>query len=194
MAHDGWVTAPQPTGRPNARLRQSVSDMVRSLAVVLIVVAAILLVTLRPKPDAVKPVDPATAVTLVTLQKEFAPLIPSGLPSSWVITSARFEPTAKSGGHPVFHLGYVTPSGQYAQVEESTAISAGFLDESTDHGAATGKIQIGGRTWQQWSSDKRNSLVNVDATHSVVISGTGGADELATLASSLQMPSPAPSN
>ena len=98
MAHDGRVTAPQPTGRPNARLRQSVGDMVRSLAVVLVVVAAILVVTWRPKPDAVKPVDPATAVTLVTMQKDFPPLIPQNLPSGWVLTSARFEPTAKSGG------------------------------------------------------------------------------------------------
>jgi len=188
MAHDGRVSDPKPTGRPNARLRQSVSDMVRSMAVVLVVVAAILLVTLRPKPDAVKPVDPATAVTLATMQKEFPPVFPQGLPSGWVITSARFEPTAKSGGRLVFHLGYVTPSGQYAQVEESTAISSGFLDESTDHGVAGGTRQVSGHTWQYWSGDKRQSLVNVDATHAVVVSGTGGVDEVAALAAALQPP------
>jgi hypothetical protein len=162
--------------------------MVRSMAVVLVVVAAILLVTWRPKPDAVKPVDPATAVTLATLQKDFPPLIPQGLPSGWVITSARFEPTAKSSGRPVFHLGYVTPSGQYAQVEESTAISSGFLDESTDHGVVGGTRQVDGHAWQYWSGDQRQSLVNVDATHAVVVSGTGGVDEVSALAASLQPP------
>jgi len=188
MAHDGRVTDPKPTGRPNARLRQSLGDMVRSMAVVLVVVAAILLVTWRPKPDAVKPVDPAIAVTLVTMQKEFPPLIPQGLPTGWVLTSARFEPTAKSNGQPVFHLGYVTPSGQYAQVEESTATSAGFLNETTDGGVAGATRQVGDRMWQQWSSDGRQSLVSVDSTHAVVISGTGGVDEVAALAASLQAP------
>jgi hypothetical protein len=188
MAHDGRVTAPKPTGRPNARLRQSVGDMVRSLAVVLVVVAAILLVTWRPKPDAVKPVDPAIAVTLVTMQKDFPPLIPQNLPSGWVLTSARFEPTAKSGGAAVFHLGYVTPSGQYAQVEESTATSAGFLGETTDNGVVAGNREVAGQAWQTWSSDQRQSLVSIDATHVVAVSGTGGIDEVTALASALQPP------
>ena len=189
MAHDGSVTSPQPTGRPNARLRQSVGDMVRSLALVLLVVGVILFITWRPKPDSVKPVDPAVAVTLVTMQKDFPPLVPAGLPEGWVITSARFEPTAKSQGRPVFHLGYVTPSGNYAQVEESSSTSAGFLAESTDHGAATTSRQVGAITWQQWDSDKRHSLVFADSAYSVVVSGTAMQDEIDALAGALQTPS-----
>lgn len=188
MAHDGTVTSPQPTGRPNARLRQSVGDMVRSLALVLLVVGVILFITWRPKPDAVKPVDPAVAVTLVTMQKVFPPLVPSGLPEGWVITSARFEPTAKSEGRPVFHLGYVTPTGSYAQVEESLSTSAGFLAESTDHGAVTTSRQVGAITWQEWAADQRRSLVFVDSTHSVVVSGTGAQDEIDALATALRAP------
>lgn len=188
MAHDGAVTSPQPTGRPNARLRQSVGDMVRSLALVLLVVGVILFITWRPKPDAVKPVDPAVAVTLVTMQKDFPPLVPAGLPDGWVITSARFEPTAKSAGRPVFHLGYVTPSGNYAQVEESVATSAGFLAESTDHGAVTTSRPVGTITWQQWEADQRRSLVFADSTHSVIVSGTAAQNEIDALAASLQPP------
>ena len=63
MAHDGEVTEPQPTGRPNARLKQSVRDMVLSMAVVIAVVGAILIVTHRPAPEAVKPVDATMALT-----------------------------------------------------------------------------------------------------------------------------------
>jgi hypothetical protein len=188
MAHDGRVTDPRPTGRPNARLRQSVGDMVRSLAVVLIVVAVTLVIVWRPKPDAVKPVDPIAAVTLVTMQKEFPPLVPTALPADWTVTSARFEPTAKSQGRSVFHIGYVTPSGQYAQVQESTATSAGFLSESTDRGAASGTRVVGSQTWQVWNSDERRSLVLADDSHVVVVSGTGTLDEVAALAGSLQPP------
>lgn len=188
MAHDGRVTDPKPTGRPNARLRQSVGDMVRSLAVVLVVVAVTLVIVWRPKPEAVKPVDPIAAVTLVTMQKDFPPLVPSGLATGWTATSARFEPTVKSGGRSVFHVGYVTPSGEYAQVQETTATSAAFLAESTDGGVAGGTRQVGGRTWQVWTSDGRDSLVLADGSHVVVVSGTGGIDEVAALAGALRPP------
>ncbi|MFM7597881.1 MAG: DUF4245 family protein, partial [Actinomycetota bacterium] len=48
----------RPTGRPNARLFQTVRDMVISLAVVLGVIVVVLLLTLRPQPDPVRVVDP----------------------------------------------------------------------------------------------------------------------------------------
>lgn len=188
MAHDGRVTDPRPTGRSNARLRQTVGDMVRSLAVVIIVVAVTLVIVWRPKPDAVKPVDPAGAVTQVTMQKDFPPLVPTGLPEEWIVTSGRYEPTAKSEGRPVFHVGYVTPSGEYAQVQETSTTSAGFLAESTGKGSASGTRQAGARTWQVWTGDKRTSLVLVDDAHAVIVSGTGGIDEVAALAASLQPP------
>ena len=59
MDHDWRVTSPdvQPTGRPNARLRQTAWDMVRSMAVVLVVVFVIVLLAWRPEPEAVKVVE-----------------------------------------------------------------------------------------------------------------------------------------
>ena len=88
----------QPTGRPNARMRQTVGDMVRSMLVVLAFVAVLLLVTWRPQPDAVKPVDTTSAVTLATMQADFPVEVAVGLSDGWRPTSARWEPTEKSDG------------------------------------------------------------------------------------------------
>ena len=58
LIHDGGVSTPVPTGKPNARMGQTVSDMVLSLAIVLGVIGAIMLVTWRPTPDPVREIDP----------------------------------------------------------------------------------------------------------------------------------------
>ncbi len=185
MAHDGEVTEPQPTGRPNARLKQSVRDMVLSMAVVIAVVGAILIVTHRPAPEAVKPVDSTMALTAAGMQATFPVMVPTALPSGWVTTSARWQATAKSGGQPVLHLGYVTPSAQYAQVQESASTTPAFLAESTDRGTAGAMRTVAGQTWQEWTADGRRSLVQQDAGHVVVVSGTGDWSEIAALAASL---------
>ena len=189
MAHDGQVTQPQPTGRPNARLRQSVRDMVLSMAVVIAVVVAILVVTHRPAPEAVKAVDPTMTITAAGMQAPFPILVPTGLPAGWTLTSARWQPTAESGDAPVLHLGYVTPSGQYAQVQETASASTRFLAASTDKGRSSGERSVGDAMWQEWSADGRRSLVELGPPRTIVVSGTGDWSEVASLAASLRAPS-----
>lgn len=188
MTHDGPVTESdvQPTGRPNARLRQTLWDMVRSMALVLAVVGVLLLVTWRPQPEAVKVIDVTPAVTLASMQAAFDVAVPSALADGWRPTSARWEPTEESRPEPVLHIGYVTPSDEYAQVSQSTADGARYLAEQTADGAQTGQTLVGGRPFQTWESDDRRSLVSTQDGVTLIVSGTASWEELSVLASSLQ--------
>jgi hypothetical protein len=190
MAHDVRVTQVQPTGRPNPRLRQSIGDMVRSLAVVLVVVAGVLLLAWRPQPDPIRVVEVTPAVTRATMQATFDVVAPSGLPDDWRPTSARWEPTEDSGAEPVLHIGYVTPADQYAQFSLSASDAPAYLDEQTGGGSGDGLMAVGGVEWQAWESPERRSLVRIDDGVTTVISGGAAWEELVVLAGSLQ-PAPA---
>lgn len=188
MAHDGSVAAPdiQPTGQRNARMRQTIGDMVRSMLVVLAFVAVLLLVTWRPQPEAVKVIDPSTAITLATTEADFPLQVPQGLTDGWRPTSARWEATEKSSPEPVLHIGYVTPADAYAQVTQSSSISEPYVAEQTFNGRAVGEAVIAGITWQRWEYGDRRSLLRLEPGVTTIVSGTASWDELTALATSLQ--------
>ena len=99
MEHDGAVTTPadgpvpdatepaseplggglRPSGRSTSRMRQTVGDMVRSMAVVLAVVVVIVVLAWRPWPEAVKVVDTGPVVAQAVAGAEFPVLAPQGL-------------------------------------------------------------------------------------------------------------------
>jgi hypothetical protein len=188
MAHDWQVTTPdvQPTGRPNARLRQTAWDMVRSMAVVLVVVFVIVLLAWRPEPEAVKVVETAPTVALAAREAEFPVVAPSGLTQGWRPTSVRWEPTEQSKSERVLHIGYVTPSDEYAQYSMAPVVSERLLGEQTADGAPTGTQAVGDETWQRWETDERRSLVLIDGSVATVVSGSADWPELITLAESLE--------
>lgn len=185
MSSPDDTALPQPTGRPTAHLRKTVLDMVRSMAVVLVVVFAIVLLSWRPTPDAVTVIDPAPAVASAQEQADFAVSVPAGLSDDWRTTSARWERTPESGDAPVLHIGYVTPSDEYGQVSQSRAASERYLVEQTSGGAPTGTREISGTVWQEWQADDRRSLVLIDDGVTTVVSGTGAWAEIESLAGRL---------
>lgn len=184
---------PQPTGRPNARLGKAMTDMVRSMAIVMGVIAAILLVTWRPQLDAVRvfPVD--QQLILAQMQAEFPVLTTAGLSDDWRSTSARWESTPASGIEPVWHVGYVTPSDQYLQF---TQVAAGdpagaelgaFVAEQTVEGSTSGSVEIDGQLWEKWESNERRSLVLLDTESLTVVSGTGDWAEVESYVAALTL-------
>ncbi len=208
MAHDGRVTDPVegsapeasapdihdvapdvvPTGRPNARLRQTIGDMARSMAVVLAVVFLIVLLAWRPQPDPIKVVETAPVIAEAAAEADFPIVAPAGLSEQWRPTSARWEPTEKSLSQPILHLGYVTPTDEYGQLSVASVDDAAYLDEQTAGGVATGSQAIGSTTWERWETAERKSLVLREAGSVVIVSGTGSWDELISLAQSLSAP------
>ncbi|MCX6424026.1 MAG: DUF4245 family protein [Actinobacteria bacterium] len=178
------MTTPKPTGRPNARMRQTVGDMVRSMGLVLALIAVILLVTLRPQPDAVKVVDPTQVLISARALAPFAVEIPQGL-AGYQVTSARWQETSASAGDPVLHLGYVTPGTEYVQFSQSAADNPKFIDEQTAGGILTDQVTLDGQIWQHYESPERRSLVRTVNGVTTVISGTTAQGELERVASSL---------
>lgn len=178
---------PRPTGRPNARLRQTVGDMVRSLVVVLAVVGVILLVTWRPQPDPVRSIDPASALASAQAAVEYPIAYPAELPSGWRPTSARFEVTPGSAPDPAWQIGYVTPADAYAQIGQSATLNPDFIAEQTGGGTPTGRTEDIDRLTWQWFDDGEatEALVTIVDGVTVVVSGTAGRSELITLARAL---------
>lgn len=174
MAHDGLVssTTPQPTGRKNARMRQTVGDMVRSLVVVLAFVAIILVITLRPQPDPVKRVEVNPILTVARAQAGFPVYVAGAGTSEYVPTSVRWEPTEATAPDPVWHIGYVTPEEEYVEISESASASERFIPERTGKGAPLDPVVIDGVTWQRFESEQRRSLVRVEPSLTTVVAGT----------------------
>ncbi len=196
MADDGAVSTPEPTGRRNRGLKQSVGDMLRSMAVVLAVVGAIMLVTWRPQPAAVKAVPLEPLATLASNQAAFPVLV---VDSDDQPTSVRWESTPASDGQLVWHVGYVTDDDQYLQLSQSLAESEQYLTEQTSEGVvledyADLPALVQDLTAEGWvplegqDSDPRRSLLRTNDGSTTVISGTGSWGQIGEAARHLVLP------
>jgi len=196
MADDGVVSTPEPTGRRNRGLKQSVGDMLRSMAVVLAVVGAIMLVTWRPQPAAVKAVPLEPLATLASNQAAFPVLV---VDSDDQPTSVRWESTPASDGQLVWHVGYVTDDDQYLQLSQSLAESEQYLTEQTSEGVvledyADLPALVQDLTAEGWvplegqDSDPRRSLLRTNDGSTTVISGTGSWGQIGEAARHLVLP------
>lgn len=175
---------PVPTGQPNARLRQTIGDMVRSMIVVLVVVGALLAVTWRPQSEAIKVVDVQPVLTIAQMQAPFTPLQPIGQ-NGLQPTSVRWEPTKASGQVPVWHVGYVVDGREYLQVSQSTSADSQYLAEQTSGGQPEQEVTIQGQAWTLWTSVDRSSLVRQVDGVTTIVGGTVPIERLRSIAASL---------
>lgn len=171
----------RPTGRPNARLRQTVRDMVLSLAVVLAAIAVIMLITWRPTPDPVRVIDPAPELTLARAQAEYPVLYPADLDAAWRPTSARWEITPTSEPDPAWHVGFVTPEDAYAQLGQSATDDESYIAGQVGAAEPAGEWQ----GWLRYDSPDQRALVRVQEGVTVVVSGTAPWPTLQVLAERL---------
>ena len=180
----GDPPAEGPARRP--RGRESAGDMVRSLGVVLALVIVVLALTLRHNPPGkAHRIDYRGVLAQARNVAPYDVASPVGLPRSWIATSAR-----TSGGDATFawHLGLVTPDGDYAAVEQSDGDPQSFVTQFVGGGSKAGTATIHGQRWRRIDSghpEKRALVLDSDAVTTVV---TGGAPwtELRRLAASLQ--------
>jgi len=188
MIHYGGVSTPVPTGKPNARMGQTVGDMVRSLAIVLAVIGAIMLVTWRPAPDPVRELDPLPLFALANTQVNFPVFVPeiSGIRA----TSVRWEPTKFSQNEPVWHVGYVTAEEEYLEITQSAASNEEYLINELAGVTAEGEKSIAGLNWLVFDGSDSRALVHVTPDSTTVLSGTVSAPELEAAARSLATISP----
>lgn len=165
------------------------SDMVRSLAVVFVFVAAILILTPRPHSDTVRTVDWKSAYAQAVLAADYPLYGPADLPAGWRATSARTSKTV-GGGTLAWHVGFVTPSDAYAAVEQSDGEPAAFIADMTTQGRPQGDVEVAGSTWQRLLRHKGDqdyrSLVRSTNISTVVLAGNASYAELEQLAAALR--------
>lgn len=182
------LAAPVPP-RPAAkrkRGRESVGDMVRSLALVLLVVLVIWFFGSKPWSNdeaAIRTVDPTGDVASFTGQYPGA-LVPRNLPAGWRSTSSNLAGTPE-----VLRIGYNTPLKQYAEYDGVIRPDAKTLQQLTGSDRALGPVQIGGVSWQRYQDgDGSLSFVREAGRVTVVVGSTrasAGEAELRVLLGAL---------
>lgn len=151
------------------------------------VVMAALIIVLTPRPVTQIAVPASYQGDLVKFRRlaPYPVLAPAGLPAGWQVVSSRLDvvPGAVS-----WHLGYVTPSGLMASLEESSERPAPFILRMTNNGDVLPRLWAGGQWWaRRWRADKdqRSMYRSAPGAFTVVVTGTSGWAELSALASSL---------
>ncbi|MFK4223718.1 DUF4245 domain-containing protein [Streptomyces sp. NPDC019890] len=165
------------------RGRQTVRDMVLSMAVIGAVVAVIyMFIPHDDTADPIKAVD--YRVELVTARRAapYPVAAPEGLAKEWKPTSVSYERTDGDA----WHLGFLDPDGEYVAVEQSTAPARKYIPKVSQQAHETGKTQqIAGATWQRWEGPKYDALVREDKGSTTVVTGTASAERLAEMAAAL---------
>lgn len=151
-----------------------------------IVVLLVLLVWPRgQRSDGVRVVDTAGPIAAAQQQAGFTVLTPRGLPATWRPTSTEFVPPS-AGVKASFRIGYVSPSGKYAEFLQSDdaadAVAAQYGPLSQD-----GPISVGSRSWEGFHrADGRQLLRASIGAVTVIVTGSAGQAELVQLAGSLR--------
>lgn len=160
--------------------------MVYSMAVLLVpVLIAVGVWQYLASDRQVNTVDPGPAITQARQADRFDVLVPRDLPDDWKATSAA---TKVSGSVATLRIGYVTPSGGFAQVVESNRDAARLLSDAVPANAhTTGSERVAGHDWARYTGDKHREVLALMQPHrTVLIVGQTDDTELRTLARSLR--------
>jgi len=182
----GESDQPEGSDRRRKSLKTTAGDMVRSMVVVVGIVA--LLVLLVPRPTSVErpAIDVKNAASGAASQLTFKPSVPTGLPSGWVPTSATVS-TDGDGVH-AWLLVYRTPDGGYAGLRQAAAAPAKWENTQVGGAPEAGTRDVDGLAWVVRDGKATKSLVHRGAVTTVVITQGTKAD-VATLAAALALSS-----
>ncbi len=160
-------------------------DMVYSLAILMVPVLIGLAVWHYLTSDKqVNTVDPAPAITRAQQAHHFPVAVPAHLSDGWRVTSAA---TSGKSGSLTLRIGYVTPSGGFAQLVESDQDSAVLLADAVSHGGSpNGAVRIDGKDWSRYSGDGSRTVLGLLEPHrTILVVGQAKDQELRDLAGSL---------
>ena len=179
----------------NRVLRGGVSALGCLLAAAVIVVAI-------PAPHAAEPVTVSYRGNLVRLARlaPYPAVAPVGLPDSWQpVSSGLTVGGANGAGTVTWQLGYTTPGGSLASLEETNASAGAFVRRMTNDGTALLPSQLApsqlapgrldGQTWHLSATPargQRSMYVTSPAGFTVVVTGNATWAELRDLAASLR--------
>ena len=172
------VSTNQTQPRKLKRGRETALDMVRSMSVLGLAVGLVLLVTWRPTTSAeLAPVDLASVSQGAEAAVGFDVVVPK-LNADWKATSARFEPVEQDISKFQWHIGYVTPLGQYVAIEQSdTNLPERFLKTWTADAASAEIVMIEGNVWTHHMGDAGQTIAYTSVLNDSVIAIVGTADQ-----------------
>lgn len=165
------------------RGRETVLDMLRSMGVLAIFVAFILVITWRPLPDS-NPVKAVDAFAIATGSQDRAgfPILVMKAPAGWTATSARLETAPADESKHVWHVGYVTDTNHYFEVEQTdTALVDKFIENYTGGGKADDQIASTELTWNVYVVTGATVFVYQGPEYTVVVRADDRSDSAAGL-------------
>jgi hypothetical protein len=178
-------------GMAKSRLRTTIRDMILSLAVIAVPIGVVLAIEPSKAGNPVHVIDSASFqgdLDAARAAEPFPVLVPTGLSTGWRATSETYqEPGATAAD---WHVGYLTPGGGFAELEQITQSFAGFLNDQQSDAAQVASVQVDGITWQRYSGTTppalKNLLVRSDGKSTVIVAGSASMAELEQFAGSLR--------
>ncbi len=169
----------------NTVLRGGLSALGCLLAATVVVVAI-------PAPHAAEPVSIAYRGDEAKLARlaPYPAVAPVGLPASWLpVSSGLAVGGANGAGTVTWQLGYMTPDGALASLEETNAHAAAFVRRMTNNGTRLAPDRLDGQTWSLTATPargQRSMYVTSPAGFTVVVTGNATWAELREFAASLR--------
>jgi hypothetical protein len=175
-----------------SRLRTTIRDMLLSLAVIAVPIGVVLAIEPSKAGNPVHVIDSASFqgnLAAARAAEPFTVLAPTGLSASWRATSETYQqPGAAAAAD--WHVGYLTPSGGFAELEQTTESVAGFLNDQHSNATQVAAVQVDGTTWQRYTGTTppalKNLLVREDGKSTVIVAGSAPIAELQQFAGSLR--------
>lgn len=167
----------------------SAANMMRSLLVILVLVAGLIMLVPRVSEVRQPPVD-ALGVAAAAVKQSGTPLwAPTGLPEGWVSTVARFGPSTDSVR--TWQAGWTTPGGGFVGLKQAVSPTDAWIAAVTANGVAPkapaeSSTRLGGRTWQVLVDERgQTHLVNRDGGLTTVVSSMRGMPDAAVFVPAL---------
>jgi hypothetical protein len=159
--------------------------MVFSLAAIAVPIAFIVVIYPHHAGDPVHVVSYSADLRQVSTLAPFPVEAPQGLSPMWRPTSDGYTPTPDDA---TWHIGFVTPLGAYAALEQTSGSAQPLLDADAAGVSPAGNVSINGVDWRRYTGGKHNALVRVMGPHdTVIVAGSAGLPELRDLAASLHI-------
>ena len=179
------MSAPAPR---SSYANGTAANMLRSLLVIGVIVAALIAIVPRVNSVSQPPVDVAGAAAEVAKDSGWPIEAPQGLPHGWEATSVRY--VRSTDGLMTWHAGYQSPDGNYVAIEQTKDATDTWVSAQTNRARVTGQTQAGGLTWDTYvrGGKLQNSLVHRGGAGQLttIVTGTGTFAQLTAFADALR--------
>ena len=176
-------------GKAGAALNKVLGSGLSALGCLL---AAAVVVVAIPAPHAAEPVTVSYRSDQARLARlaPYPAVAPRGLPASWQpVSSGLTVGGANGAGTVTWALGYMTPDGLLASLEETNADPAAFVRRMTNSGTALPRSSVNGQAWNLSATPargQRSMYRTSPAGFTLVVTGNASWAELRQLAASLR--------